>query len=228
MANELKLLKLTELSLVDRPANPLAMAPIFKRDESQEERMTENTEKLAELEQEIETLKADVEATKAENERLRKGLIENDFVIKADTIEKKAPVEYIEVDGEQIVKSDIPAVILKRLEEAEVEKAEAALTKRASEELPNFDVDVAKALVSKGFDEEVMQALKAADKFFEEMMTEKGQASVDDLSDPNEKLDAMTKAYADEHGVPYFKAQAEVLKTEAGKTAYKEIQKKDK
>ena len=113
---------------------------------------------------EIETLKASEVALKEENERLRKSLIDNGYVIKADTIEKKAEPEYVEYDGEQINKADIPAPILKALEEAEVAKADAELTKRAEEALPNFNLDVAKSLV-KSFaeDETIMEALKGAD-----------------------------------------------------------------
>ena len=72
-------------------------------------------------------LKAD-ELTQ-ENERLRKGLIEEGYVIKAEAIEKKAPEEFVEYEGEQINKADIPAPILKALEAAEIEKADMALTK---------------------------------------------------------------------------------------------------
>jgi hypothetical protein len=102
---------------------------------------------------EIETLKALKPALKEENERLRKSLIDNGYVIKADVIEKKVEPEYVEYDGEQINKADIPAPILKALEEAEVAKADAELTKRAEEALPNFNIDVAKSLIAK-FDED--------------------------------------------------------------------------
>ena len=93
----------------------------------------------------LDTLKADIEALKAENEVLRKGLIDNGFVIKADAIEKKAEVEMIEVEGEMVVKSDIPAPVLKALEAAAIEKADIELTKRAGEALPHFDIEAAKA-----------------------------------------------------------------------------------
>ena len=90
----------------------------------------------------------EIQTLKAENERLRKGLLEEGYVIKADTIEKKAEEEFIEYGGEQINKADVPAPILKALEEAEIEKADAALTKRAEAELPHFSVDVAKKLMT--------------------------------------------------------------------------------
>ena len=112
MPNILTQLELGELSLVDNPANPLAKAPLYKRD-SEGDQMEQ---------EEMKTLKADFDAMKAENERLRKGLIENGFVIKADTIEKKATEEQIEVGGEMVNKSAIPAPVLKALEEAEAER----------------------------------------------------------------------------------------------------------
>lgn len=213
----LKELKLTELSLVDRPANPLAEAPIFKRD-SQGETM----------EQELETLKADVDKLKEENERLRKGLIDNGFVIKAESIEKKAPQEFIDIDGEQINKADVPAPILKKLEEAEVAKAEATLEKRAQEELPHFDKEVAKELLKFDLDDKVLEALKAADAAFDRVMSENGEASVNpDMEDPSDKLDHMVKAYKEEKKTTYEKAYAEVTKTAEGKALVKEIYKKE-
>ena len=45
MPNLLKQLELEELSLVDRPANAQAMVSLFKRDNSDEEEMTETLEK---------------------------------------------------------------------------------------------------------------------------------------------------------------------------------------
>ncbi len=171
---------------------------------------------------EIETLKASEVALKEENERLRKSLIENGYVIKADVIEKKAEPEYVEYDGEQINKADIPAPILKALEEAEVAKADAILVKKAEAELPHFDLEVAKALVSKFEAEEtVMQALKAADKVFDESMTELGKSDADgEFSTAADKLDALVKSYMDtnkmkksEHALAY----AAVAKTDEGK-----------
>lgn len=218
MPSILKELKLTELSLVDRPANPLAMAPIFKRDDSKGE----------DMEQEIETLKADAEKLKAENERLRKSLIDNGYVIKAESIEKKETPEFIEIEGEQINKADVPAPILKKLEEAEVAKAEAALEKRASEELPNFDKEVAKELLKADFDEKVLEALKAADAAFDRVMSEMGEASTEaDMVSATEKMDALVKVYKDENKVTKEKAYAAVVKTAEGKALLKEIYKKE-
>ena len=171
---------------------------------------------------EIETLKASEVALKEENERLRKSLIDNGYVIKADTIEKKAEPEYVEYDGEQINKADIPAPILKALEEAEVAKADAELTKRAEEALPNFNIDVAKTLIAKfDTDEAVMEALKGADAVFGESMEEFGKSDADgNFATAQDKLDALVKSYMDENKIKksqYAVAYAAVAKTDEGK-----------
>ena len=192
-----------------------------KSDEAAEEVATEEvtTEKADE---EFEALKADVEKLKAENELLRKGLIENGFVIKADAIEKKAEVELIEVEGEMVAKCDIPAPVLKALEAAKLEKADIELTKRAGEALPHFDVNVAKSLVAKfENDEAIMAALKAADKAFEAAMQEFGKSDVDgEFATAADKLDALVKSYMDTNQLKksdYAKAYAAVAKTDEGK-----------
>lgn len=254
MPSLLKNLMLEELSLVDRPANAQAMVSLFKRDDSHEEVMkeqetqeTDATEKMADgcpdctaekmcaahemkkSDAEI-ALEAEVEKLKAENERLRKGLIENGYVIKADVIEKKAPVEMMEIEGEMVAKADIPAPVLKALEAAEVakkqheiEKADIELTKRAGETLPHFAVDVAKSLL-KSFSEEeaIMEALKAADAAFAAAMQEFGKSDVDgEFATAADKLDALVKSHMDTNHMKksdYAKAYAAVAKTAEGKT----------
>ena len=259
MPNLLKQLELEELSLVDRPANAQAMVSLFKRDNSDEEEMTETLEKMGydedklksymeekgcgraeamealkmdepeEMEKseeveidETDVAQAEIDTLKAENERLRKSLIEAGFVIKAESIEKKAEPEYLEYNGEQVNKADIPAVILKALEEAEVAKADAELTKSATESLPHFDVDVAKSLVAKHADDEaVMNVLKAADSVFAGKMEEVGKSDADgEFASAADALDAMVKSYMDENQMKkseYAKAYAAVAKTDDGK-----------
>ena len=257
MANLLKQLELEELSLVDRPANAKAMVSLFKRDNSEEEQMTDNVEKMsddlkaklkpymdkgmteeeamkaydedmkksdevaAEID-EMDLLKAENDALKIQNEDLRKALIENGFVIKSDSIEKKAEPEYIEYEGEQINKADVPAVILKALEEAELAKADAELTKRATEALPHFAEDVAKSLVGEfGEVEAVMEALKAADATFAESMEEVGKSEADgEFDTAADKMESLVKSYMDENKMKkgeYAKAYAAVAKTDEGK-----------
>jgi hypothetical protein len=225
MPNLLKQLELEELSLVDRPANAQAMVTLFKRDNSvKEETMTEETNIEVEMVE-----KADFDTLKLENEKLRKALLENGFVITAEAIEKKAPEEFIEVEGESVNKADIPAVILKALEAAdqakiqhELEKADMALTKKAEEVLPHFAADVAKSLLKSFAEDEVtMEALKAADKAFEAAMQEFGKSDADgDFLSATDKLDALVKSYMDTNQLKksdYAKAYAVVAKTQEGK-----------
>ena len=171
---------------------------------------------------EVDTLEAELELVKAESYRLSKALEEAGYIVKADAIEKMVEPEFVTYGDEQINKADIPAPILKALEEAEVAKADAILVKKAEAELPHFDLEVAKALVSKFEAEEtVMQALKAADKVFDESMTELGKSDADgEFSTAADKLDALVKSYMDtnkmkksEHALAY----AAIAKTDEGK-----------
>ena len=206
-----------------------AMKALDMETEKAEEAPEEVAEK-AEPEFDVEALKADFDRLTAENETLRKGLIEAGYVIKADAIEKKAEVEMMEVEGEMVVKSDIPAPVLKALEAAdvakrehEIEKADIELTKRAGETLPHFATDVAKSLVAKFYeDEAIMEALKAADAAFEASMQEFGKSDVDgEFATSADKLDALVKSYMDDNQLKksdYHKAYAAVAKTDEGKT----------
>ena len=169
----------------------------------------------------------ELDLLKAENERLRKSLIENGFVIRAEAIEKKAEavsageVEMIEVEGEMVAKSDIPTPVLKALEALAIEKADVELTKRAEATLPHFETKVAKELLKFDLGEEVMAALKAADKLFEGTMVEFGKSDADgNFASANDKMEALTKAYMEEHNMKksqYALAYAAVAKTDEGK-----------
>ena len=194
-----------------------------KEEEAEAAEMEKSAEEATAEEIDLDALKADVETLKAENERLRKGLIDNGYIIKSDAIEKKAEAEMMEVSGEMVAKSDIPAPVLKALEEAAVEKADVELTKRAGEALPHFDITVAKSLVAKFADEEIiMEALKAADAAFEAAMQEFGKSDVDgEFATAADKLDALVKSYMDDNQLKksdYAKAYAAVAKTDEGKT----------
>ena len=159
------------------------------------------------------SLEAELIALKEENESLRKEL--------GEVVEKKEEiVETIEVNGEMVVKADIPEPVLKALEEAKVEKQMIELRKRAEAELPHFDVEVAMSLldVIKG-DAKVLEALKGADAAFAAAMDEVGEKSVDaDMTDPQSKLDKMVDAYAEEHKVNKYAAFDAISKTAEGKS----------
>ena len=185
----------------------------MKKSDDSEEAEVEKTEEVAEP--------SELDLLKAENERLRKSLIENGFVIRAEAIEKKAEVEMIEVEGEMVAKSDIPTPVLKALEALAIEKADVELTKRAEATLPHFETKVAKELLKFDLGEEVMAALKAADKLFEGTMVEFGKSDADgNFASANDKMEALTKAYMEEHNMKksqYALAYAAVAKTDEGK-----------
>lgn len=258
--NLLKQLELDELSLVDRPANASAKVALFKRDTSDEDIMTEETEKAegcpdcttekmcathaeeygmkksedpdeTEVPSEEQPAEGEeISTLKAENERLRKSLIENGFVIKADVIEKKDTTDTIEVEGEMVAKSDIPAPVLKALEAARIEKKMIELRKRAESELPHFDTEVAMTLLEKfdAADEKIMEALKGADAAFAASMDEVGEKAVDaDMLDPQSKLDKMVEEHAATHGVNKYAAFDAVAKTAEGKALIAKTYEKD-
>ena len=189
------------------------------------EKAEEVTEEVAEKSEaeEVNPLEAEIETLKAENETLRKGLIDNGYVITAEAIEKKAEVEMMDIEGEMVVKSDIPAPVLKALEAAALEKADVALTKSAEEALPNFDLAVAKSLVEKFAEEEkIMEALKACDASIGASMEEFGKSDVDgEFASSSDKLDSLVKSYMDDNQLKkseYAKAYAVVAKTDEGKS----------
>jgi len=189
------------------------------------EKAEEVAEEVAEKSEaeEVNPLEAEVETLKAENETLRKGLIDNGYVITADAIEKKAEVEMMDIEGEMVVKSDIPAPVLKALEAAALEKADVALTKSAEEALPNFDIAVAKSLVEKFAEEEkIMEALKACDASIGASMEEFGKSDVDgEFASSSDKLDSLVKSYMDDNQLKkseYAKAYAVVARTDEGKS----------
>ena len=257
--NLLKQLELDELSLVDRPANASAKVALFKRDSEEEnmekaykmsdaemeemDKMSDDLkaklrgmmdkgytfpeakkmmdEDMKKADEEV-SLEAELMELKEENENLRKQL--------GEVVEKKEEVvETIEVNGELVVKADIPEPVLKALEEAKVEKQMIELRKKAEAELPHFDVEVAMSLldVIKG-DAKVLEALKGADAAFAAAMDEVGEKSVDaDMTDPQSKLDKMVDAYAEEHKVNKYAAFDAISKTAEGKSLIAKTYEKD-
>ena len=152
--------------------------------------------------------------------------------MEAEAIEKSKPKEeMIEVEGEMIAKSAVPAPILKKLEEMQKAAEAEAFRKRADEVLPNFKGTAderGKLLKSVGNDEELLAILKAADAAFAGIYKEVGKTDAEnDLKTPTEKLNDMVKAYQEENKEKDFhKAYAAVIKTAQGRALVLETYKK--
>ena len=173
---------------------------------------------------------AEVDALKAEVSRLSKALEENGFVVTEEAVAKAEEPEYVEFDGEKVVKSDIPAPVLKALEEAEIAKQQIELKKQAEEILPNFDNEIAASLLAHvAKDDAIVEALKAADAAMGASMSEIGEASVEaDMASSSDKLDALVKSYMDENNLAkkdHAKAYAAVAKTDEGKALISKLYK---
>lgn len=236
MDTELYNLELDEVSLVMAGDDPLAKVAIIKcRDIEKAEETNMTDEMKAKLkpymdkgmseedakkayEEAMEKSLQEAETLKAENERLRKALLDEGYKITAEGVEKKAPEDMIEVEGEMVAKSAIPAPVLKALEAAEVAKKDAILVEKAKATLPNFDEAVAKSFMGMDLSDEMLAALRAADALFGKMTEEVGKTSAEgDLSDPQAQLDAMVAKVAAEKNINQYAAYAEVAKTQEGK-----------
>ncbi len=211
MVHILKELELMEVSLVDVPANPLAEVPIVKR-----AKQMDDTEKK-EFEKQLEVKDAEIADLKKQLEE------------KAE-VEKKAKEEWIEYEGEKILKSSVPAPILKRLEALEVEKADVALEKRAKELIPHFPGDITKhKKLVKSIDPELEELLRAADKLFADAMKEVGKsAGKTDMLSAAEKMEELAKSMASKDKVTYAVAYTKMLDTPEGKELYKQSIKEKK
>lgn len=152
--------------------------------------------------------------------------------LEAAAVEKAKPTEeMIEVEGEMIAKSAVPAPILKKLEEMQKAVEVEALRKRAEEVLPNFKGTAderGKLLKSVGNDETLIAILRAADAAFAGIYKEVGKTDAEnDLKTPTEKLNDMVKVYQEEKKEKDFhKAYAAVIKTAQGRALVLETYKK--
>jgi hypothetical protein len=143
--------------------------------------------------------------------------------LEAAAVVKVAPVEeMVEVEGQMIAKSAIPAPILKKLEEMQKAVETEALRKRAEEVLPNFKGTAderGKLLKSVGEDEGLLTLLKAADAAFAGVYQEVGKTdAANDLKTATEKLNDLVVGYQEEKKEKDFhKAYAAVIKTAQGR-----------
>jgi len=245
---------LTEVSLVDDPANPEARVALAKRKDQNMDEIEAMTLKVAELEEanaalakSVSEAEAELSATAARLDSLTKAVKEMDLEVSEEEgedeeggkkpafkIEKRAEPEMIEVDGEMLVKSAIPAVILRKLEaqaeDLEKARAEAAaedMRKQADAMLPNLKgtADERAALLKAvGDDAGLLAILRAADAAMAALTGESGETvSIDKMVDPASALDTLAKARAEETGKTYQVAYAEVVKTDEGKELAKRL-----
>jgi hypothetical protein len=256
MTYDLEDIELLELSLVDAPANQHASVVLFKRSgytDGVKPEMQGKTAKgegpvtVEELTKKLEALQAqvtdltkkaeDAEMTRDEEAKARekaeanaaaltKSVEDAGLDVKDGKVVKRADPEYVEIGGEKVEKSLVPAPVLKAIEAqaAAIAKMEAAaqeveLTKRGDAELPNLaGTGLAKGrlLAAIGQDEAMLNALKAAESAMAAQFVEKGHGNVHDEASPAYKLDQLAKAHAAAQSVSFETAYAEVTKAGVG------------
>jgi chromosome segregation ATPase len=187
--------------------------------------------KLGELETQV------AELTEARDEATKRAEEAEAEIAKAAEEAKKNEEEFIEIDGEQVAKSAVPAPLLKRLEAQQeaIEKMQAereaeALAKRAESELPNLaGTAEQKGALLKAIDgmsedaaKSLHEALKAADAAVSSMFKEVGKTASEDDGSASARLEKMAREHATEKGVPYETAFAEVVKTAEGRELRKQ------
>ena len=150
-----------------------------------------------------------------------------------------AEVEYIEFEGERVEKSAIPPALLKGLEArdarlAKLEKAaeDARIEKAAEALLPSLSgTPAAKAALYRAVDgietdetrDAVLAVLKSADAAMAMHMAERGGTPQDDDSSAKVKLEKMSKAYAEEHGITKEQAFDRITQAGEGAQLYREM-----
>ena len=187
----------------------------------------ELADKLEALEGQVDDLTKRAEGAEAELDGFKKAADEAGFDVEEGKLTKRADPEYVEIEGERFEKAAVPATILKALEakEAELAKAKAeqeevALAKRGAEVLPHLagtDIAKGKLLKSVEGDEEVLQALKAADAALKKQMEEIGANPLNDEASATFRLNKMANDYAETHNVSFEMGFAEVTKSGEGR-----------
>ena len=190
---------------------------------------------MSDQEKRLEDLEAANKRLEGSVDALVKSLESEGYVVQiadaAVTVEKRKAEDYIEVGGEMVLKSALPAsvlsVISKQADELAVvnKKLEAEeLTKRVTAEIPHLAGDaVTKGAVLKAIDaiadEAVRKAahamLKGANAVASKMTREFGTVAPQE-TDAMTELNKMAEDYAAEKKVTFAKAFAEVTKTGRG------------
>lgn len=253
-------LELIEVSLVDDPANPGALVALHKRKDdinmTDENEVSALVAKVAELEVTSEGLQKSLtdaeqalDAKDEEKEEVSKSLAALMAALDAlgfdaltdgteTRLEKRAAPEMIEVEGEMLLKSAIPAVILTKLEKQAEALAKAAeetaaeeLRKQANAILPNMKgtADERGALLKAvGGDEVLLSILRSANAAMASVTAEDGAAADPEVLDPAAALEKMAKALrAEKPALSVQQAHAEVYRTPEGKRLLKLLNTKE-
>ena len=172
--------------------------------------------------EDADTAKAAAEATVAD---LTKSAEDAGLEIVDGKIAKRAEEDFVEIGGEKVAKSAVPAPVLKALESqaADIAKMQATarnveLAKRGETELPNLAgtaLAKGKLLEAVGDDQDVLKALKAADAAIAKAAQEIGSSAIDEGS-ATYRLNKMATDHATAKGVPFETAYAEVTKAGDG------------
>ena len=254
---KLENLEINEVSAVDAPANPFAMMVLWKkRDKTigdNDMNIEELTKRLEETETAMETLikalgEAGVTVEKKDGEySIAKAVDINETLIKAlgeagVTVEEKdgeftvtkakdEEPEYVEIDGERVLKSAVPAPILRQLETQSTEIAalkkkgeDEALAGRAEKMFPNLGgTPVEKSCLVKMLDDlgekeraTMEKSLKAADAAVAKMFDEIGGNTAED-SDAQKELDGLVQKHMEDKNVTKAVAFSEVTKSGRGR-----------
>lgn len=242
MAKQLREIKLSEISLVDNPANQHAKVVLQKMDAGTpsdfkpKEDVVMTPETLEKKLGDAETQNAELTKNYSELDQLVDAIVKtaSGLGIEIDrtsgAVAKKAEPETISVDGEQILKSTVPESLLKRLVDLEKAQEVETLTKRAKSELPNLaGSDIAKGELLKAVDamdkdtrEDMLKALKAADAAVSNLFKSVGNDSIDE-STPEAQLDMLAKGHAEKTGVTFHKAYEAMIDTPKGQELLKSM-----
>lgn len=264
MSNKFTLteLSLDEVSLVGDPANPGAQVVLWKSktgpkgdDQMTVEELNKQIESqakvIAKMTKESETDAASAAELTKQIEEQAAVIAKMTEVIKAEgadvtvdgtnvKVTKAKEKEYIDIEGERVEKSTVPAAFLKAMEaqnarilKMEEERVLESITKRATETLSSFPgntsshVNMLKAVdmikdeeIRKSVNESLVTANKALSKLFKESGT-----TETDVDSSAVKLNKMATEFALEHKVTFHQAYDAVTKTAEGRSLANDVRK---
>jgi hypothetical protein len=190
---------------------------------------------MSDQEKRLEELEAANKRLEASRDALVKSLETEGYVVQiadeAVTVEKRQAEDYIEVSGEAVLKSALPASVLAMISKQAGELAEVTkkleaeeLVKRVSAEIPHLSgAPAMKGAVLKAVDaiadDEVRKAahamLKGANTLASKLTREFGTVAPEE-TDAMSELNKMAEEYAVEKKVTFAKAFADVTRTGRG------------